>query len=507
MIDNDLDTDDHGALPAVSGALVDRPGSSDGSRSPANNVRPSPYSIKDGKNPSTDHEVPRSGLTQEDRERLANTVVEQTQRLMSHLEGRIQSDRAQIQQEQGLANQTSAEQLIIMQQESNDIRTEGLIPRQDLLQAFASLNEQQKFFRSEIDHLRQNNHLSKQEENDVPMADAPSHTRGNLLRREYRSYVYPQVRSTTIPPVRSEYAAYTQPGGVSAVNRAGEPPPINPYNQGSAVFDDNRVPETPYMHNDGQSPSILPDTPVFVGNSQARSTASWQLHKLPPPPKFEIKQSEGWLREVRFWRELYRRIDGDQVLACLGLNSSEEVKDILMDFLDENPAAAGNRTFEGALVKIQKEFGAVNDLVRTEKLHQIMSFKKKADWDVRKFRRRFKSLRLMGIQTGADLDEIILFTQLITALNLTVVQRHMVLSIFENSQSTKNVSNLQSITVRLFGHYSPDTVSTFLEGKCSSDSDRSIDEDHALLAAKSSKKNTNLEWKPQQCVGILKMRL
>ena len=442
MIDNDLDTDDHGTLSAVSGALVDRPGSSDGSRSPTKNVRSSPYSTKDVKTPMAESNVPRLGLSQEDQEQLASSVVEQMQRLMNHLEGGLQTDRAQIQQDQGMDNQTLVEHLVSMQQESNTIRKEGLILRQDLQQIFASPNDQQLLFRSEIDQLHQQNQLLKQEKKDISMADVPTKARGNLSKQEYRSGIYPESQSTTIPPVMQEYVAYTQPGA--------NPP-------------DNRAPETPNHNHARQSPSILPDTPMFVGDSQSRSTASWKLHKLPPPPKFEIKHLDGLLLEVRFWRELYRHIADDQVLACLGINGSEEVKDILMDFLGENHAASGNLTFEGVPLKIQKEFGAVNDIAKTEKLHQIMSFKKKADCDIRKLRRRFKRLRLLGRQAGIEMGGSILFTHSITALSLTSAQRHMVLSFFENSHSEKNATNLLSITVRLFGHYTPDPVGTYLE--------------------------------------------
>ena len=114
-----------------------------------------------------------------------------------------------------------------------------------------------------------------------------------------------------------------------------------------------------------------------MGNPTKRSTAGWQLHKLPPQPKFEVKQLEGRLREIRFRRELYRHIDDGQILACLGINGSEKAERRSYGFLEENKKNVPvERTLESFLCKIQKEFGVADDIVKTEKPHQIMAFEK-----------------------------------------------------------------------------------------------------------------------------------
>ena len=117
-----------------------------------------------------------------------------------------------------------------------------------------------------------------------------------------------------------------------------------------------------------------------------------------------------------------------------------------------------------------------------------MAFGGKPEWDVRKFRRRFERLRLWGRQAGVDLDESILFTHLMSALLLTAPRRHMVLSFFENSHAEKNATNLQSITVRLFGQYTPEPTSTFLGEQRISDSGQSSMDTKEVLAAQSFKK-------------------
>ena len=196
------------------------------------------------------------------------------------------------------------------------------------------------------------------------------------------------------------------------------------------------------------------------------------------------------MREVEFWRELYRNIDDDQILACLGLSGSEELKDLLMDFLEEARTTLPIRTFGRFLLKTQKELGSVSDITKTEKLQQITAFMKKPDWDIRQFWRRFKRLRLLGKQAGIELDASILFTHLISAISLSSGQMHMILSFFENSQSEKNVANLQSISTRLFGSYNPDPVGTFMGEHRSSGSENSPNDDNVAMEAKVGKKKT-----------------
>ena len=81
----------------------------------------------------------------------------------------------------------------------------------------------------------------------------------------------------------------------------------------------------------------------------------------------------------------------------------------------------------------------------------------------------------------------------------------MVLSFFANFHPGENVTNLQSITVRLFGHYAPDPVGTFLGDHRIVGSGNSSGEDNAVVTDLSFKKNTSRGWELRQCVGLLKM--
>ena len=211
-----------------------------------------------------------------------------------------------------------------MRQESNAISSECLVLRQDTQQTFVSLNAQQQMIRSELDQLNQQNRMRKRGEIDTQMADVRPQPRRNLTRREYRTEIPRSSQTTSIHPL----------SGNTCHMR-------NRERTKTGIF----APGTPTPTQHGNSSSILPDAPTFAGNSQDRTASSWRLRKLPPPQKFEIEHMEGWLREVRLRRALYRHIDDDHILACLCLNCSGEIKDIVMGPLEENRAAPAFRNF------------------------------------------------------------------------------------------------------------------------------------------------------------------
>ena len=235
-------------------------------------------------------------------------------------------------------------------------------------------------------------------------------------------------------------------------------------------------------------PPIPSESPPMRWESDERvpemgRTAQWQLHRISLPPKFEAKNLEGWFREVRFWRSLHRHIDDHQLLACLGLHSVEEIKELLMDFFECATPGLTTQSLEDFLEKVKSEYGAVSDVIKAEKLSQLMAFKKKAEWDIRKFWRRFHQLQMRSRQAGVELDENIQFTQLFQALSLSNTQRQMVLAFFETSNSTKSIINLKAITIRLFGTYCSDPLGTFVNKGGESATDEDSEEDDLVLAA------------------------
>ena len=76
-----------------------------------------------------------------------------------------------------------------------------------------------------------------------------------------------------------------------------------------------------------------------------------RLYKLNPPPKFDPKALESWIRQMIFWRQLYSTIEDVHILPTMGLHMTEEIKELLMDFLEDAEDCPGRRGFAAFLEK------------------------------------------------------------------------------------------------------------------------------------------------------------
>ena len=142
---------------------------------------------------------------------------------------------------------------------------------------------------------------------------------------------------------------------------------------------------------------------------------------------------------------------------------------------------------EGLLAIAQKEFGAVTDVWMVEHLRQVTTFRRKAEWDIRKFRRVFRYVKLLAKQVASITDGNILFMHLLGALNLSDNQRHMVLSYFETVGLTKNVARLQDIDIRLFGTYGSQHIETFVMADGAEQEDSGSESEEVLSMRKKPK--------------------
>ena len=60
-----------------------------------------------------------------------------------------------------------------------------------------------------------------------------------------------------------------------------------------------------------------------------------RFHKLNPSPWFESRQLNDWVRNLRYWRDLYSAADEQQILSPIGLSATDELRGILMGFPEE----------------------------------------------------------------------------------------------------------------------------------------------------------------------------
>ena len=125
-----------------------------------------------------------------------------------------------------------------------------------------------------------------------------------------------------------------------------------------------------------------------------------------------------------------------------------------MDFLEETDGQFAMRSLELFIENVLREYGAIHEVLRMDKLQEIIAFKRKQEWDVRRYWRMLKTLQLSEKQVGSALREEIAFTHTLSALGLHANQRRTISPHFESTGKVKNLANLQDITVRLFGAYS-----------------------------------------------------
>ena len=147
---------------------------------------------------------------------------------------------------------------------------------------------------------------------------------------------------------------------------------------------------SPFDHRPEQehSPFVQPGVhPMFdgprngndrngIGNENLIDRREMRLRKLNPPPKFDSRHLNAWIRDVRYWRELYSTIDELQILSALGLNASEDLKEILMNYFEDTKDTVRNRSLESFLLCVRKEFGAIQEIERMGRLNDLMAFKR-----------------------------------------------------------------------------------------------------------------------------------
>ena len=102
-----------------------------------------------------------------------------------------------------------------------------------------------------------------------------------------------------------------------------------------------------YAKNTGESPPPRPihfDHRINTDPLVALNQRELRLRKLNPPPKFEPRQLYAWVRNIRYWRDLYSTVDEQQILSPIGLSATEELREILMDYFEESKAVPLSRT-------------------------------------------------------------------------------------------------------------------------------------------------------------------
>lgn len=186
------------------------------------------------------------------------------------------------------------------------------------------------------------------------------------------------------------------------------------------------------------------------------------LHKMAAPPKFDPKGFDVWKRESIFWRNIFCNITDDLIIGSISLRGSVELRENLMDFYDECASLRKDPAFNGFLGRIEKGFGAIEEVCRMERTQEIFAFKRKRECGVRRFWREHRTLMSRARNSGVSFPDDVLFSQTLSSLQLTPTQRRLILSHYESTAEKKDVISLQNLTVGLFGTYGDAAMGTFI---------------------------------------------
>ena len=102
-------------------------------------------------------------------------------------------------------------------------------------------------------------------------------------------------------------------------------------------------------------------------------------------------------------------------------------------------------------------------------MEEIFSPKRRPEWDIRLFWRRYKTVKDFAVQAGVVLSGDVVFSQSFKAIGLNDSQGKMVLTMSETMQTPKAVRELQRLSIRLFASYGSTFESTSVTTSCGGD--------------------------------------
>ena len=113
-------------------------------------------------------------------------------------------------------------------------------------------------------------------------------------------------------------------------------------------------------------PNSVTATPSVSPVGTTLDSSVGLLHRISVPPKFAGRNLEGWVRDLLFWRRVYASIPDHHILAVIGLQGEDELKEIIREIFDDNPVELAGRTLNDFVSRVRKEFGKVAEMNRLD---------------------------------------------------------------------------------------------------------------------------------------------
>ena len=97
---------------------------------------------------------------------------------------------------------------------------------------------------------------------------------------------------------------------------------------------------------------------LFAGGSTRNSN----MNKICGPPNFDPYNLDRWMREMHFWRGMYQMIHDDQIIAAAGIQGNPELREVVMDYIEECRTQSDLPTILSRLGRIGREYGALTEV-------------------------------------------------------------------------------------------------------------------------------------------------
>ena len=169
------------------------------------------------------------------------------------------------------------------------------------------------------------------------------------------------------------------------------------------------------------------------------------------PPKFDVNRFESYRRDLFWWRDINSAVDDSTLITTIAVKCTEEIlKSIVSNFLEETRDDRVNRTFGHFIRILDSHFEKTAQELALGKMSLWTNFERKVGESIRNYWLRYNRVTASLAKSGIKMPAEILFSKALASLKLEKVQLGILMSTLESKGITKDLLELQRISVKLF---------------------------------------------------------
>ena len=187
---------------------------------------------------------------------------------------------------------------------------------------------------------------------------------------------------------------------------------------------------------------------IHTQNGPANQTINLTISD---PPKFDVNRFESYRRDLLWWRDIHAPIEDSILITTIAVKCTEEVlKSIVSNFLEETRDDRNNRTF-GKFVKVlDSHFEKTAQELALGKMSLWTNFERRGSETIRNFWLRYNRVIASLAKSGVKMPDEILFSKALASIRLEKTQLGILMSTLEAKGITKELIELQRISIKLF---------------------------------------------------------